>query len=165
MENKKETENQEIEILDCIAGKGERQGRVKKDSPDFDEFSEFQRNIVLAAKAAPKFSKIVINGQVFILLGHHSSRGARGSSCLVIVPFSEEKIQEQRYFFDWSKNNGAWIERIEFPSIKEYYKLASIINEANFGPIPNGTGSNSEWHAACQRGEFLSISRFFETEE
>jgi hypothetical protein len=165
MENKKETETQEIEILDCIAGKGERQGRIKKDSPDFDEFSEFQRDIVLAAKAAPKYSKIIVNNKTFILLGHHSSRGARGSSCLVIVPFIDEKVQKQRYFFDWSKNNGVLLQRIEFPLMKEYYKLASLIREANFGPIPNGTGSNSEWHAACQRGEFLTISRFFETEE
>jgi hypothetical protein len=35
----------------------------------------------------------------------------------------------------------------------------------NFSPIPTGTGSNPEWHAACTRGEFLSIERFFDERE
>ena len=161
-----ENEENEKLNLDCTAGEGARQGRVKRDSPDYDEFSEFQRNAVLSAKAAPLYSTIGINGQKFVLLGNHSSRGARGSSCLVIAPLRDDgTVGKQRYFFDWSKNNGAVLSSVEFPGFAEFKARRELVKKQNFSPIPNGTGSNPEWHAACTRGEFLAISKFFEAQD
>ncbi len=149
--------------LDCTAGEGARQGRIKRDSPDYDEFSEFQRDTVLAAKAAPKYSTVRINKRRFILLGNHSSRGARGTSCLVVAPLADDgAVGKQRYFYDWSKNNGAVLASVEFPGFAEFKARRTMVQKLNFSPIPNGTGSNPEWHAACTRGEFLAIGKFFD---
>lgn len=161
-----ETKEAEKLNLDCTAGEGSRQGRIKKDSPDYDEFSEFQRATVLAAKNAPRYSTVKVNGIPFVLLGDHSSRGARGSSCIVLAPVKDDgTIDAQRYFFDWSKNNGAVVTAVEFPRFAEFKTRKLSVQKMNFSPIPTGTGSNPEWHAACTRGEFLSIERFFDERE
>lgn len=161
-----ETKEAEKLNLDCTAGEGSRQGRIKKDSPDYDEFSEFQRATVLAAKTAPPYSTVKINGITFVLLGNHSARGGRGTSCIVFALVKDDgTIDAQRYFFDWSKTNGAVITSVEFPKFEVFKTRKLSVQKMNFSPIPTGTGATPEWLAACKRGEFLSIERFFDERE
>ncbi len=149
--------------VDCVGGAWSRQGRIKKDSPDHSEFAEFNRALVLAAKSSPIGTIVEASGKQFVLLGSRASRGARGSTAIIVVPIDSAGniTEKQRFFYDWSaENNGVTVEGFSFPSYAQWRAVRASIASMNFSPIPSGTGSNDEWNRACSRGEFLPLSDY-----
>ena len=147
---------------DCIGGNWQRQGRVDKNSPDYSEFAEFMRSIVIAAKHAPVYTLMQVSGQQFVLLGSRASRGTKGSTAIILALFdSNGDVGKQRYFLDWSQDSGGMnVENMRFSTFEEWKVIREKIKKLNFGPVPEGKGTNDEWKNAIERGEFLPISEY-----
>ena len=148
--------------VDCIGGQWSRQGRVKKDSPDHSAYAEFIRDVILSGKQAPIHTVVRVSGMDFVMLGSRASRGARGSTAIILLPLKNGAPSgTQRYFIDWSADNGGLtVEGFSFPSFSEWAKIRAEIAALNLSPIPSGTGSNKEWEAACKRREFAPLVEF-----